>query len=89
MQWYFPTVFPKTNNTSLFATVDNISKATDDLNNDVAITKKWTFQWKMSFSPDISKQVHKIIFSRNRSIVSHPLLTFNNNKPVAQITKNI
>ena len=42
----------------------------------------------MSFSPDISKQVHKIVFSRSRSIVSHPLLTFNN-KPVVQITKNI
>ena len=37
----------------------------------------------MSFNLDISKQAHKIIFLRKRSIASHPPLTFNN-IPVAQ-----
>ena len=32
----------------------------------------------MSFNPDISKQAHEVIFSRKRSIVTHPPLNFNN-----------
>ena len=32
----------------------------------------------MNFNPDISKQSHQVIFSRKRSIASHPPLTFNN-----------
>ena len=44
---------------------------------------KWTFQWKMSFNPDISKQAYEVIFSRKRSITCHPPLIFNN-IPVAQ-----
>ena len=37
----------------------------------------------MSFNPDISKQAHEVIFSRKRSVSSHPPLTFNN-IPVAR-----
>ena len=44
--------------TSLFATVHNINKATNDLNNDSIKITKWAFQWKMNFNPDISKQAH-------------------------------
>ena len=69
--------------TSLFATVHNIKKATNDLNNDFTKITKWAFQWKMSFNPDISKQAHEVIFFRKRSVSSHPPLSFNN-IPVAQ-----
>ena len=69
--------------TSLFATVHNIKKATNDLNNDLTKITKWAFQWKMSFNPDISKQAHEVIFSCKRSVPSHPPLTFNN-IPVAR-----
>ena len=31
----------------------------------------------MTFNPDVSKQAHEVIFSRVRSILSHPPLTFN------------
>ena len=61
----------------------NIKIATNDLNNDLTKTTKWTFQWKMSFNADISKQAHEIIFSRKRFVSPHPPLTFNN-IPVAQ-----
>ena len=44
--------------TSLFATVHNINKATNDLNNDSIKITKWAFQWKMNFNLDISKQAH-------------------------------
>ena len=63
--------------TSLFAIVHNIKKATNDLNNYLTKIKKWAFQWKMSFNPDISKQAHEIIFSRKRFVSSDPPLTFN------------
>ena len=68
---------------SLFATVHNIEKATNDLNNDLTKITKWAYQWKMSFIPDISKQAHEVIFSRKRSVSSHPPLTFNNT-PIAR-----
>ena len=63
---------------SLFATVHNIKKATNDLNNDLTKITKWAFQLKMSFNPDIYKQAHEVIFSRKRSVSSRPPLTFNN-----------
>ena len=53
------------------------------MNNDLTKIMKWDFQWKMSFNPDISKQAHEVIFSRKRSVSSHPPLTFNN-IPVAR-----
>ena len=64
--------------TSLFATVHNIKKATNDLNNDLTKITKWAFQWKMSFNPDISEQAHEGIFSPKSSTAFHPPLTFNN-----------
>ena len=41
------------NDSSLFATVHNINKATNDLNNDITKFTKWFFQWYMSFNPDM------------------------------------
>ena len=69
--------------TSLFSTVYNINEATNTLNNDLNKITELLHQWKMSFNPDISKQAHEVVFSRKRSLVSHPSLTFNN-IPVAQ-----
>ena len=61
------------NDNLLFATVHNISKATNDLNNDLTKITRWAFQWKMNFNTDISKQAHETIFSSKRSIVSYPI----------------
>ena len=69
--------------TSLFSTVYNITEATNNLNNDLAIITKWAHQWKMSFNPDISKQAHEVIFPHKNLLTFHPLLTFNS-IPVAQ-----
>ena len=38
----------------------------------------WTYQWKMSFNPDITKQAQEIIFSRKKNNTSHPSLYFHN-----------
>ena len=53
------------------------------MNNDLNKITEWAHQWKMSFNADISKQAHEVAFSRKRTLVSHPSLTFNN-IPVAQ-----
>ena len=53
---YIPKLFA--DDTSLIATVHNINKATNDLNNDSIKITKWAFQWKMNFNLDISKQAH-------------------------------
>ena len=63
--------------TSLFSTVYNITEATSNLNNDLAIITKWAHQWKMRFNPDISKQAHEVNFSRKNLLTFHPPLTFN------------
>ena len=55
-----------------------LTKATYDLNNGLTKIKKWAFQWKMSFNPDISKQVYEVIFSHKRSIASYLPSNFNN-----------
>ena len=69
--------------TSLFSTVYNINETTNTLNNDLNKITEWAHQWNMRFNPDISKKAHEVVFSRKRSLVSHPSLTFNN-IPVAQ-----
>ena len=38
-----------------------------------------TFQWKMSFNPDVNKQAREVIFSRKIKSNIHPSLDFNNN----------
>ena len=47
--------------------------------------KEWTFQWKISFNSDPSKQAQKVIFIRKIKNVVHPQ-TFFNDKPVQQVS---
>ena len=46
--------------------------------------KDRTFQWKMTFNPDRSKEAQEIIFSRKLKKATHPPLLFNNNN-VSQV----
>ena len=55
-----------------------IKKPTNDLNYNLTKSQNRAFQWKMSFNPNISRQVHEFLFSRDRSIECSPSLTFNN-----------
>ena len=47
--------------TSLFSVVHNRDSSAAELNNDVAKINQWVQQWKMSFNPDPSRQVHEVI----------------------------
>ena len=47
------------------------------MNIDLEKISLFTYQWKMSFNPDISKQGQEVIFSMKNVNVFHQLLSFN------------
>ena len=49
--------------TSLFSKVRYSSLSLSVLNYDLE-TRKWAYQWKMSFNPDANKQATEVLFSR-------------------------
>ena len=53
--------------------------ASTTLNEDLHLISKWAYSWKMTFNPDPSKQGTEIVFSKKRSNIQLPALTFNNN----------
>ena len=65
--------------TSLFSVVQNINSTANDLNSDSMKISNWTFQWKMTFIPEIKKQAQEVIFSRKNRKIDHPSLYFNEN----------
>ena len=65
--------------TSLFSVVHNSNTTAKELNNDLVKISRWAYQWKMSFSPDLSKQAQEVIFSRKAKKECHSPLAFNNN----------
>ena len=46
------------------------------INKDLENISKWAHQWKMSFNPDPTKMAKEVLFSRKKSKVIHPNLTF-------------
>ena len=66
--------------TSLFSIVHDLNVSANDLNHDLKKINDWTYQWKMNFNPDPSKQAQEIIFSRKTQENFHPPLYFNNIK---------
>ena len=54
------------------------------MNGDLSKISNWTFQWKMSFNPDPSKQTQEVIFSRKIQKTCHLSIYFNN-KSVKQV----
>ena len=76
--------------TSLFSVVHNVNSTAKELNNDLVKISSWTYQWKMSFNPDLRKQAQEVIFSRKTKKDCHPPLAFkNNNVQETDFHKNI
>ena len=48
-----------------------------NLNDDLEKVSNWAFKWKMSFNPDINKQVQEGILSPRLQKSNHPSITFN------------
>ena len=65
--------------TSLFSVVHDINTSAIDLNGDLKKINDSTFQSKMTFNPDHSKQAQEIIFRGKLKKATHPLLLSNNN----------
>ena len=65
-------------NTSIFSVVKDHLNSTNKLNGDLSKIFQWAYQWKMSFNPDVSKQVQDVIFSCKKNIKNHPSVSFNN-----------
>ena len=74
---------PFADDTSLFSVVRDMTSLADVLNNGLLKINNWTYQWKMSFNTDPSRQAQELFFSRKISKPSHPDLRFSNN----QVTK--
>ena len=70
--------------TSLFSIVQNVNTSSSHLNSDLSKISNWTFQCKMSFNPDTSKQAQEVIFSCKIQKTCHPSIYFNN-KLVKQV----
>ena len=64
--------------TSIFSVVNDIDVSEHVLNSDLRKISMWTYQWKMSFNPDVSKQAQKVIFSKITQKLFHPTFLFNN-----------
>ena len=62
--------------TSLFSVVKNVNETAKQLNKDLNNIRKWAQYWKMSFNLDLTKMAKEVLFSRKKSKVTHPNLTF-------------
>ena len=56
----------------------SLAISSSSLNEGLAKMTYWTYQSKMSFNSDITKQAQEIIFSRKENNTIHPSLYFNN-----------
>ena len=63
--------------TSLFSVAHDITTSSCDLNYDLNRVREWTFQWKMSFNPEPSKQAQEVILTRMLQKKDYPPLYFN------------
>ena len=61
-------------NTSFFSIVKNTIESADSLNKDLQNKSNCTYQWKMYFSLDISKQAQKVDFSGKKHKYTHPMV---------------
>ena len=67
-----------TDDTSLFSTITSLAISSSNLNEDLLKITQWAYQWKMSFTPNITKQAQEIIFYQKKNDTSYPSLYFNN-----------
>ena len=59
----------------MFSLVNTINESANQMNMDLEKISLWTYQWKMPFNPDISKQAQEVIFSKKcKGFPSHSLL---------------
>ena len=68
---------------SFFAIINEPKATAKQLFEDFYKINEWTFQWKMSFNPDPSKQAQVIFTRKSKNVVPPPI--FFNKKPIQQV----
>ena len=68
---------------SFFAIINEPKATAKQLFEDFYKINEWTFQWKMSFNPDPSKQAQVIFTRKSKNVVTPPI--FFNKKPIQQV----
>ena len=53
--------------TSLFSIANCVNTSASTLNSNLLKIQDWTYQWKMLFNPDLTKQAQEIIFSSKKT----------------------
>ena len=74
--------------TSVISVIHDSQTSGNDLNKDLGIVRNWTFQWKMNFNPDSTKQAQEVIFSHKTKKLPHLFLVFNMQMLLNQYIKN-
>ena len=67
-----------TDDTSIFYVVNDANISEEGLHKDLQKTTEWTYKWKISFNPDLNKQVQEVIFSRKLHKSTHSKIYFSN-----------
>ena len=70
---------------SISSIVNNTDVSEHDLKNDLREISMWTYQWKMFFNPDVSKQAQEVTFCEKTQKLLHPPVLWNNS-PVQRCT---
>ena len=63
--------------TSLFSTVTDKVLSNSHLNDNSSKINDWDYKWKISFNTASTKPVHEVVFSRKKSNIHYPPITFN------------
>ena len=61
--------------TSLFIVVKDKTESANALKNDLSLISKWSFNWKMFFTPDPHKPAQEVLFLRKNKVLIHPVIS--------------
>ena len=73
------------NDTSLSSKIDDINTSNIEFSNDLVKISRWAYQWKMSFNPDIDKQVTQ----RSEKALPPPIFFNSNNVLTSPCQKHL
>ena len=76
-------------NTSLVSKIISAAISSSNLNEDLLKITQQTYQWKMLFNPDITKEAQEIFFSQKENNTSHPSLILIMHEYNENLFKNI
>lgn len=52
----------------LYSTVHDPKTSTENLNDDLDVIRRWTYQWKKQFNPDPTKHNNNLMYKRRLTL---------------------